>query len=599
VRASRALGPALLALAFVALAAWSWGRWADVQIDFGLELYTAWRLSEGAALYRDLAYRNGPLSPYLNALLFTLFGVSVRTLVVFNLAVVAGVCALLWRMLAPAAGRLAATVCGLVFLGVFAFSQYVDVGNYNWVTPYQHAQTHGVALALGMLAACAAQLARPRRLACALAGACLGGVFLTKAELFVPAAAAGAAGLAAMLAAEPAGSGRRLRLALGFAAGALLPVAVGAALLLAQMPRDVALNGLLGNWAYLDAGVAGDPFYAAVAGLDAPAANLRRALRVLMKLALAAACAYAADRALARARRPARWAVAGGLAVFCALLLAPAAPSWTQLGRALPFASALGCALLLPLAWSARGSRERFARRAPLALFAVLALGLLAKTPLRASIPHYGFALAMPATLLVTLAFVEGLPRLRRDGRTQGRVARGLALGAVAAGLVFHLAWSNGRYAHKSLPLGEGLDRLWFEEAAWDPRPQRVGRALGWLGERLAPGATLLVFPEGLGLNYWLRRVNPTRYGLFLPTELRAHGGEERVLAELRAHPPDWVALVDRASDEFGTRPFGEEPASGRAILRWIEQDYRRELRIGPEPFRGEGFGIVVLRRAR
>ena len=58
--------------AFVALCAWSWGRWTDPQIDYGNELYIAWQLAEGKVLYGDLAHRNGPLSHAWNALLFTL-----------------------------------------------------------------------------------------------------------------------------------------------------------------------------------------------------------------------------------------------------------------------------------------------------------------------------------------------------------------------------------------------------------------------------------------------------------------------------------------------------------------------------------------------
>ena len=38
-RAIEVLGPLGLAALFAALAAWSWGKWTDVQIDFGTELY--------------------------------------------------------------------------------------------------------------------------------------------------------------------------------------------------------------------------------------------------------------------------------------------------------------------------------------------------------------------------------------------------------------------------------------------------------------------------------------------------------------------------------------------------------------------------------
>ena len=110
-------------------------------------------LAEGKVLYGDVAHRNGPLSHYWNALLFRTFGVSLWTLVWANLALLAALCALAYAVLRRAVDARAATACVLVLLGIFGFSQYVDVANYNFVTPYHHFQTHGIALGLGMLLA--------------------------------------------------------------------------------------------------------------------------------------------------------------------------------------------------------------------------------------------------------------------------------------------------------------------------------------------------------------------------------------------------------------------------------------------------------------
>ena len=55
---------ALLVLLALAMLWWTWGRWPDVLVDFGRELYVPWRLASGDVLYRDVAYLNGPLSAY-------------------------------------------------------------------------------------------------------------------------------------------------------------------------------------------------------------------------------------------------------------------------------------------------------------------------------------------------------------------------------------------------------------------------------------------------------------------------------------------------------------------------------------------------------
>src|SRR5438477_9341054 len=99
------LGPALIAIAFVIMAIWSWGTWPDPMIDFGRELYTPWQLVQGKVLYRDVASFYGPLSPYVNALWFTIFGISLRTLALCNMAIMIGLIAMLHRLISGIADR--------------------------------------------------------------------------------------------------------------------------------------------------------------------------------------------------------------------------------------------------------------------------------------------------------------------------------------------------------------------------------------------------------------------------------------------------------------------------------------------------------------
>ena len=69
--------PTLTSLIFGGfLLKWSWGKWLHPVVDFGRELYVPWQMLEGKALYRDLSYFNGPLSPLVNAVGFSLAGVT-------------------------------------------------------------------------------------------------------------------------------------------------------------------------------------------------------------------------------------------------------------------------------------------------------------------------------------------------------------------------------------------------------------------------------------------------------------------------------------------------------------------------------------------
>jgi hypothetical protein len=585
-------GPLLLAVFFAALAAWSWEKWADVHIDFGAELYTAWRLAEGDALYRDIAYRQGPLPHYLNALWFTLFGVSIRVLALCNLALLAAICALSWTVFRRGCGAWVATATTAVLLGVFAFGQYVPIANYNFVTPYHHAQTHGLALCLAMIVAFQAAWRQPGRRGLAgyaLAGLCVGGAFLTKAEIFVPAAAGAllAAWISAQVEAEA-----WLRALGAFAAGAVTLPLTFLLLLGARMPLPLAIEGVLGNWSHLGAGILADAFYLRGAGLDAPVENSLVAGFSFLCVGAFAAAVLGLDRLLPSGRARLSIALGAGAALFALLMVWPRLVPWQSLARALPLvAASVAVALMLSL-WQARTDVSLLARRGPLAVYAVVALGLLGKMLLNARFEHYGFALAMPATLLL----VAALYGLAGAVRGRGLLATSLVTAVVAAGVVSLLGRANDFYRRKDFAVGQGADRIVSFSPYTSPRPQRMAQALEKLGALMPAQSTLVVLPEGASLNYWLRKRNPSGFLLYLPTEIAAFG-EARMLAGLSASPPDFVALVHRLSEEFGTGPFGVDPRNGRALVEWVKRHYERVGRVGSEPFGRGGFGVVMLRR--
>ena len=187
----RAAGPLLLVLTFLLLSALTWRKWPDLLVDFGRELYIPWQLAQGQVLYRDLAHHYGPLSSYLNAALFRVFGVSCTVLFFSNLAALGGMIALLYGLLAAACDRLTATAAGMVFLLIFGFAQHAVPGSMNFISPYSHEATQGLGCSLLLLYALSRFGRTRRRVWAGLAGFCLGLVWLTKPELFL--AATGAA----------------------------------------------------------------------------------------------------------------------------------------------------------------------------------------------------------------------------------------------------------------------------------------------------------------------------------------------------------------------------------------------------------------------
>src|ERR1043165_1535772 len=136
----------LIFCAACAMCWWTWATWCDPLVDWGAQLYLAWQVSAGRVLYRDIAYPNGPLSVYFNAALMWTFGANQRVIWCANLVILGAVIVMFYVLLRQLGGRLAAVGGNLVFVCVFAFSQYVVIANYNFVTPYAQEVTHGLAL---------------------------------------------------------------------------------------------------------------------------------------------------------------------------------------------------------------------------------------------------------------------------------------------------------------------------------------------------------------------------------------------------------------------------------------------------------------------
>lgn len=101
------------------------------------------------------------------------------------------------------------------------------------------------------------------------------------------------------------------------------------------------------------------------------------------------------------------------------------------------------------------------------------------------------------------------------------------------------------------------------------------------------PQGDMVVFPEGVSLNWLARRHEPLREYLFTPPE----AAERDVLAELQRARPRYVVMVTRDVSEFGSRGFGID--YDVALARFLTTRYA-EVRAWRE-----GRFAIVLREVR
>jgi len=587
----RNFGALLLTGASLAMLAWSWKKWPDDLSDFGRELYMAWRLCEGDHLYRDIIHDSGPLSAYVNATAFQLFGTGLDTIVALNLAVLAGILALLYNILRELSDRFSAIVACLAFVLLFAFGQLASTGNYNYVCPYRHEMTHGMLLSLAAIRLLMSCVNRPRPSRMAGAGVCLGLLFLTRGELFLAAALASALGLICILSVrrEPSAGARALVPA--FVAGAAAPPVLAFAALSAAMPWRTALEGVLGSWPLIvSPGISLSPFYRHGMGTDAPAANLGLMLAWSLSYAILFVPALLAAWRPAPSASARRWL---GAAFFGSVLLLAALCftriPWAEVARPLPLAMLLLCAACVQRVFQEPAPTERRWRMTGMAMMSMFALVLLGKMFLNVRLSHYGFVLAMPATALTIVVLVSWIPASLARRHWIADPFRATALGLLVVVILVSLLEVRFQFSQKTVRVGTGRDWFWA-----GPRGDVINNELAEIARQTRPGDTLTSLPHAAILNYLARRRSTLPWMQLAPYEIPYYG-EDRIVGALEARPPDFIAIAHFDMSEYGCRFFGTDFARQTGL--WIEKNYAPVSLAGSWPLRDEKFGILLLAR--
>jgi hypothetical protein len=572
----------------------SWRKWPDPVIDFGCELYTPWRLANGAVLYRDIDCFYGPLSKYFNAVLFKCFGPGLMVLVTANLAVFVAILAVIYGLCRRAWDAGSALAAAAVFVAVFGFSQFVRMGNYNYATPYAHEATHGFLICLLLIVLLVRWLEQATRVRSFLAGGLFGLTAVLKPEIML------AAGLITLTTAIVQWRHRkqvRLSLIAAWAGGAILPTLGFIVFFAAYLPWQEAVRGSCTAWLKVAANTrsSGVLLQATFLGFDNPWKHLWEHFNATWLagalMAVIVGAAWLAERIAQRTVR----LLFGGLWVGLVLWLACFEITWSETGRCLfglmliytffSGASLLGKSTPEPI------QPEQMTRL----LLAVLATALMARMVLNGRIYQLGFYQAALAGLLVPAVLIGELPMRLGLGRCGRVLITAGSLALLVPGVVILAANSQRTFHFKTVAVGEGADRFYTFPSRNDPTGEMVGLLVKSLRE-VPPGQTLIVLPEGAMINYLARLpspVSPFRF-FFATTD---DGREAGIVDELQRHPPDWIVIVSRELREYGIQRYGEGPGSGQLILRWVADRYDAKATLGGNPLDGQQYGAVIFKR--
>jgi hypothetical protein len=581
-----------LAVFFVAS---SWRKWPDPLIDFGAQLYTAWQLSQGAVLYRDVSCLYGPLSQYFNAGLFALFGPGLIVLAIANLAIFALILTVFYIVFRRSWGVVAALVSAAILISVFGFSHFIYGGNYNYAAPYAHETTHGMLISLLLCLVLLRWVEKADVIWSFFAGLLFGFTVVLKPEFML------AGGLLICLAvvarwkyrgAPPA------RVLFTWATSALLPTALFTCYFSFFMPWNRAMSASSRAWLIaLDSSFSADFLEIHhLLGLDRPLGRLLdQALATLLACVVIFVLAVAVMLA---ERKISKWIVLVEAVLLAAGLgwLGCCVINWIGIGSCL-----LGLMLIYTFVslvlFLTRPTPPNQDFGVPLSrlLIAILATALMARMFLNGRIYHYGYYQAALASAIVPAVLIGELPGWLGAGSRGRSVAIIGTLALMMPGVVILAKRSQHALGLKTMAVASGRDRFY----SFSPQIDSIGEVIDAVSDVLrkkGAGETLVVLPEGEFINYLARLRNPLPYSTFYAGATE-NGREEGVVKDLERHPPYWIVLISRDLWGYGIDRYGEKPGSGQEILRWVGENYKQVTSIGGDPLDYRQRGAVVLRR--
>ena len=600
----------LIAVSFIFGLAASWERWGNPLVDCGREMNQPLRLAAGQMLYSDVRHIYGPLSPYINATLYRIFGPSLGVLYADGIVTALMILALVYWLSRQLMGRAAAVAATLSVTWLCAFKQ---AGNY--VLPYSYSALHGCALGLASLALLVQFVQKrdeetrpqisaedePRRrlagssLLLAAAGAIAALATLAKTEMGVAATVAGVAAVALA-------SIRAPRRALAPAAMFLVPSVGLVVLVYALIAVRVGWHTLSADSFLFFRNLSPELVYfnKRVSGFDQPLQAVGLMLGATVKIASLAIIIATISLLITRRKKP----MSAGEVKLADLRADAGRVSYLQLWLllalstllfvAIPLVGALqwdkGPYLAMPLLLAAfllvagyrfvkQFSKSGNANRRALVLIvvAVYALASLTRVILRVRSGGAYSSYLLPASVIMfTYGWARPFADLFRDGRAR-RLARNLAIGLIILDAIATSGLLAYRYRTRnthSVVTARGT------MIAVPDVGESVDQALDFINREIPEGDPLAVMPEGTSLNFFTGRPNPLREEITTPGFLDAQG-EERAIRQLIDSNTQVVMVTNRPTPEFGASIFGRDYC--RRLMQWVEENFEQVAIFGPD----------------
>ena len=513
-----------------------------------------------------MLYQYGPFSPYFNAFLCSIFGVHINALVISG-ALTTTLLSFLIYKISRVFLNLALSIFSVVtFLFVFAFGQYYESGIFNFILPYTYAAIHGIALAAAALFLYYRSLDRKKPIYSYALTIFAILTLVTRLEI-------GIVLVISLFIGSLLASKNRLK---DIALYCLFPI-IAAGFIYAIFASAGDSNLVLKN---LDLS---SPFTAGLMGADNLSFNIASMLKIALYYFTISILFFFAGSILSKKKK------------FIAIPLATtviAVAVFVQI-RFFPYYTQYRCAPLICISLAAIAYKSYLKTRDKKSLFLVafslFSTLLLARILFKTWAGQYGFYLLVPGMLCYYVFFLKMIPEMSTN-RISQRFYRFAFVIVSIAFIVSHASISTYAYKNRTLEISTEKGKIFVY-----PAYHRVKELLNYLIHNTGPSDSLVVFPEGLMLNFLAERKNPIYKFTYFPVDLAGTGFEKEIINTLEEKEVTYVAILPRNTSEYGAARFGIDYA--HEIIRYLEKGYIVEKQFGPMPFTSNEFSVVLLKR--
>jgi len=229
-----------------------------------------------------------------------------------------------------------------------------------------------------------------------------------------------------------------------------------------------------------------------------------------------------------------------------------------------------------------------------LLVFSIFSFVLMFKMIFHVRTTHYGFALALPATLVLIHILTHEFPKWLSQYAKPQNIFRPAAVAIVVVFIAIHIHFEYNVYSNRGQPVGKGSDTILDFYPFVTHRGIIFNAVIEFVEKEIPEEDEITTIPGSILLNYMTRKKSSLKYIYLDPGALQIIGNY-KIYGDLQKNPPPYIIFVEQKFSDQGAANFGKD--FGKHIFQWIHNNYFVFRQYGAQPFVSDEFGIQILKR--